>query len=450
MNLGKEAKTIDNMQNRSLSEKEKLKRYIRTQAKHKFFDYFGFLKIKPKNWFVKGSMDSVFLTLVIFILAFGLVMVFSSSYVLAMHDADCNYDTYYIIKRQAMFAAAGLAAMLIFSRINHKFIKEFSVLLLAVSVILLIVVLFYHTTLGGDRGGIKRYIELPGLGQFQPSEIAKLGLILFCAWGIERNRKQIEKNVMYLLPYIAVIAVMCVLVIAENHLSGTILIFCIGIAMLFLSGAKLRWFIIFGVPLFVFGVFTVFALWMAVNKPEEAAKFLPESIVKLGKANADTHYTMLRIIGWLDKDYDPLGVRWQTNNSLIAIGSGGFFGKGLGNSIQKHLYLSEAYNDFIFSIVCEELGFIGALAVMVLFSLLVWRGFVIANKAKDRFGSLLVLGIVFQVGLQAVIHMAVVTDTVPNTGIGLPFFSYGGTSLLILLAEMGMVLSVSRTAKMRK
>lgn len=432
-----------------LSDKDKLKRYIHAESKRKFFDYFGFLKMKPKNWFVKGNIDIGFLVIVILLLCFGLVMVFSSSYVLAMNDADYKYDPYYIIRRQAMFAAAGLAAMYIFSKISHKFIKEFSVFVTVVSVILLVVVLFYHTNLEG-RGGIARFMMLPGLGQFQPSEVAKLALIMFCAWGMERNRKQIEKNSMMALPYGVVIILMCGLIFAENHLSGTILVFCIGIAMLFLSGVKLRWFVIFGVPFIVLGIFAVYAMWMVLNKPEEAAKFLPQSILALGKPGAGTPYTVMRIIGWLDKDFEPLGARWQTNNSLIAIGSGGFFGKGLGNSIQKHLYLSEAHNDFIFSVICEELGFIGAFTVMVLFGLFVWRGFIIANKAKDRYGSLLVFGIVFQVCLQAVIHMAVVTDTIPNTGIGLPFFSYGGTSLMILLVEMGIVLSVSRSAKMKK
>ena len=148
--------------------------------------------------------------------------------------------------------------------------------------------------------------------------------------------------------------------------------------------------------------------------------------------------------------YTSFGARWQTNQSLYAIGSGGFLGAGLGNSKQKHLYVSEPQNDFIFSIVCEELGFIGATAIIILFGLLVWRGFVIAMKARDRFGALLAMGLVFQVGLQVALNIAVVTDTVPNTGISLPFFSYGGTSLMILLMEMGIVLSVSRYSRVRK
>lgn len=419
-------------------------------AESRFFEYFAFLKKrKPKEYFAAGNSDLTFFILVILLLCFGLVMVFSSSYIMALNDEALHEDPYFYIKKQVLFSVLGIIAMVVVSRINPDFFKEFSVLALIVSVILLIVVLFYHTTLEG-RETIKRYIELPIVGQFQPSEIAKLGLIMYCAWSMERKRKLIEKDVKVLFPYLFIIALMCALIYKENHLSATVLMFFIGIAMLIFSGAKMRWFVIFGVPVLLLGIAALYIMWMVVNKPEEASRFLPESVVAWGKPTGDTPYTVIRIVAWLDKDYEPLGARWQTNNSLYAIASGGFFGKGIGNSIQKHLYLAETHNDFIFSVICEELGFIGAFAVMVLFGLLVWRGFVIAMKAKNRFGSLLVLGIVFQVGLQAAIHIAVVTDTIPNTGISLPFISYGGTSLVILLVEMGMVLSVSRSAKMRK
>ena len=212
----------------------------------------------------------------------------------------------------------------------------------------------------------------------------------------------------------------------ENHLSGTILMFSIGVAMMFFGEVKMRWFVIGAVAVIAVVVFFV---------------IFPDKLPS---------YAAKRITAWLDKDFDPFGARWQTNQSLYAIGSGGFLGAGLGNSKQKHLYVSEPQNDFIFSIVCEELGFIGATAIIILFGLLVWRGFVIAMKARDRFGALLAMGLVFQVGLQVALNIAVVTDTVPNTGISLPFFSYGGTSLMILLMEMGIVLSVSRYSRVRK
>ena len=405
-----------------------------------------------RPYFAKGELDLTFLIIVLFLMSVGLIMVFSSSYIMALNDSSgkIHNNPYHYITRQVLFSLSGLLVLYIVSKFNHEFIKLFSVFLLVVSIILLVTVLFYFIKLDG-RGGIRRYMAVPIFGQFQPSEVAKLGLIMFCAWGMERNYKQIAKNVGLLWPYVAVIILMSALIYKENHLSGTVLILCIGLVMLFLSGAKLRWFFIFGIPVLVIGVGVIYAFWLAANKPDEAAAFLPAKFVQWGRdPNSAPKYMLVRIFAWVKKDYDPLGARWQTNNSLYAIASGGMLGKGLGNSLQKHFYLSEAHNDFIFSIICEELGFIGAMVVITLFGLLMWRGFMIASRAKDRFGTLLVTGIVFQVGLQAMIHIAVVTDTIPNTGISLPFISYGGTSLLILLAEMGMVLSVSRTARIDK
>lgn len=421
-----------------------------TTAGEKFWDYFAFLKRSPKHWFVKGESDLIFFIAVFFLLCFGLVMVFSSSYIIALNDSvDAKNNPYHYFVRQLAFSAFGLFVLYMFSKLRPEFIREFSVLILIVSVVLLIVVLFHHTTLPG-REGIKRFIPVPVIRQIQPSEIAKLGLVMFMAWSMERNFKLLARKSVYLFPYIALIILFIGLVYLEHHLSGTILMLCLGIAMLFLSGAKMRWFLLFGTVAVVGMAVGIYCFWLIANKPEEAARFLPERFVNWGRHPDDAPYTIVRVIAWLNKDFQPLGARWQTNNSLYAIASGGLFGKGIGNSLQKHLYLSEAQNDFIFSIICEELGFIGALFVIALFGVLIWRGFIIAKKAKDRFSSLLVMGIVFQVGLQAAIHIAVVTDTIPNTGIGLPFISYGGTSLIILLAEMGMVLSVSRTAKMKK
>lgn len=298
-------------------------------------------------------------------------------------------------------------------------------------------------------GDFHRWIYI-GSFSFQPSEIAKLVVILFCAWGMERNHKKIigksvnksvfskkieeltnGKIVIYdsfvqLCIYGAVIVITAGLVYLENHLSGTLLILAIGATMMFMGEFKKHWFIIIGVVAVVLIVFVV------AN---------PEILEK---------YAGARITAWLDKDYDPKGARWQTNNSLYAIGSGGLFGAGLGNSKQKHLFVSEPQNDFIFAIVCEELGFVGASLIILLFALLVWRGIVIGIHAKDRFGALLAIGIVFQVGMQTALNIGVVTDTLPNTGISLPFFSYGGTSLMMLLGEMGMVLSVSRYSRMPK
>ena len=226
--------------------------------------------------------------------------------------------------------------------------------------------------------------------------------------------------------YGVIIVVTAGLVYLENHLSGTILILAIGVVMLFLGEVKQHWFILIAAV-------AVAAVIFFVLNPELLEKYAGE-----------------RITAWLDKTYEPRGARWQTNNSLYAIGSGGLFGVGLGNSKQKHLYVSEPQNDFIFAIVCEELGFIRAAGIILLYVLLVARGVKIGLRAKDRFGAMLSMGIVFQVGLQTALNIAVVTDALPNTGISLPFFSYGGTSLMMLLFEMGVVLSVSRYSRLEK
>ena len=440
----------ERQQSNRLPDKQMTTKTPETTAGEKFWDYFAFFKRSPKHWFVKGDSDLIFFIAVFLLLCFGLAMVFSSSYIMALNDsAVAKNNPYYFFIRQLVFSVLGLFVLYIFSKLRPEFIREFSVLVLIVSVVLLILVLFYHTSLPG-REEVKRFIPLGRFGQFQASEIAKLGLVMFMAWSMERNFKLLARKSVYLVPYTALVILFSGLVYLEHHLSGTILMLCIGIAMLFLSGAKMRWFLFFGIVALVGIAVGVYCFWLIANRPDEAARFLPERFVDWGRHPDDAPYTIVRIIAWLNKDFQPLGARWQTNNSLYAIASGGLFGKGIGNSLQKHLYLSEAHNDFIFSIICEELGFIGALFVMALFGVLIWRGFIIAKKAKDRFSSLLVMGIVFQVGLQAAIHIAVVTDTIPNTGISLPFISYGGTSLVILLAEMGMVLSVSRTAKMKK
>ena len=212
----------------------------------------------------------------------------------------------------------------------------------------------------------------------------------------------------------------------EKHLSGTILMLGIGLSMLYLGGVRKKWFIIGGTLAILLFAFLYF-------ETDILADYMQE-----------------RIDAWVDKSYDPLGARWQTNQALYAIGSGGLLGEGLGGSKQKYLYVSEPQNDMIFSIVCEELGVLGAAVVILLFCLLIWRGVVIGINAGDRFGMLLSMGIVFQLGLQVILNIAVATDSVPNTGISLPFFSYGGTSLVMIMCEMGLVLSVSRQAKLRK
>ncbi len=389
-----------------------------------------------------GSFDLPFLLLVIVILTFGLVMLFSASYTYAYYKNDG--DSAYYFKRQLIFAVLGVIAMLAVSKVKYDYFKIFSIIALPISWVLLVIVLI----LPAKFGEFHRWIYI-GSFSFQPSEIAKLALIMFCAWGMDRNHQKIigkttnksefaktvervtnGKIVIYdsfiqLCIYGIIIVFTAGLVYLENHLSGTLLMLGIGVVMMFLGEFKKHWFV-------MIVILGVIALIIFVSNPELLEKYAGE-----------------RITAWLDKDYEPRGARWQTNNSLYAIGSGGLFGTGLGNSKQKHLFVSEPQNDFIFSIVCEELGFIGASFIILLFALLVWRGIYIGIRAKDRFGALLSMGIVFQVGMQTALNIGVVTDTLPNTGISLPFFSYGGTSLMMLLFEMGMVLSVSRYSRLR-
>ena len=398
---------------------------------------------KRNDFWALGKIDIPFLLLVITILTIGLVMLFSASYTYAYYNEDG--DSTYFFKRQLIFAVVGVVAMLLVSKVRYDYFKLFAIPAIAVSWLLLVIVLFLPAT----QGGFHRWIDLK-IFTFQPSEIAKLAIILFCAWSMDKNHKKIVgkqlspskfartvkelsggKIVVYesfvmLCLYAGIIVVTAGLVYLENHLSGTLLFLAIGVVMMYLGEIKRHWFVLIA-------VLAVVALIFFVLNPDLLEKYAGE-----------------RITAWLDKSYEPRGARWQTNNSLYAIGSGGLFGTGLGNSKQKHLYVSEPQNDFIFAIVCEELGLLRAIGIIILFVLLVLRGIAIGLRAKDRFGALLSMGIVFQVGLQTALNIAVVTDALPNTGISLPFFSYGGTSLLMLLFEMGVVLSVSRYSRLDK
>ena len=261
---------------------------------------------------------------------------------------------------------------------------------------------------------------LPGLGTLQPSEIAKFAVVLVFAHIISLNHDRMQTFATGVLPFMVILGAVTVLMLLEPHLSGTLLILGIGAVLMFVGGTGLKWFALAGIA----GAGAIAA----------AVVLLPELVP----------YAMGRLSSWRDPFADPLGEGHQTIQSLYAIASGGAAGLGLGNSRQKHLFVPEPQNDFIFSILCEELGFLGACAVILLFSALLWRGITLAAHAPDRFGALLVVGFVVQVALQAVLNIAVVTNTIPNTGISLPFFSSGGTSLMMLLGEMGIVLSVSR------
>ena len=365
-----------------------------------------------------GKIDTKFFLLVVILLVIGLIDLFSASYINAINR---HGSAYYYIGRQLKFALLGIVLMFLASRINYRVYKDFSFLAMTVAFVLLILVLIFN----GD-GDFKRWIVIGGHNLFQPSELAKIALVMYCAWSMDRRQKAICTDWKMMFLYMIVVGVICGLIALEKHVSATILVGLLGIIMTYLGGIDKRWY-----PLVI-------------------ACIVGGAVLMVVFRNKMPEYAAVRIIAWLDKSYDPGDARWQTNNSLYAIGSGGLFGVGLGNSRQKHMYVSEPQNDFIFSIFCEEMGLVGALIVIVLFVLLIKRAFDIAMRTKDMFASLLVMGIAVQVGLQAALNIAVVTDLIPNTGISLPFFSYGGTSLWILLIEMGVVLSVSRGAKIEK
>lgn len=374
----------------------------------------GTKKLKRYN---AGKLDITFLSFVLILLTIGLVMLFSASYA---YSLEYYNNSYKFITRQALYAAAGVAVMLITARIDYHFWRKFAWLLYIGTLLVLVALLIMPPMVSGMD--VKRWLVI-GPVNFQPSEIAKFAVVLLFSSLIAANYKQV-KDFKFILFMVFLLGLTCVLIVLEPHLSATVLVFCIGVVLLIVGGLPKRY-ILGGVGVGAAGV----------------ALLIISGAISYGSD---------RIKYWINPWSDPLGKGFQTIQSLLAIGSGGILGRGIGQSRQKYLWVPEPHNDFIFSIVCEELGLIGAVVIILLFCLLVWRGFTIAMHAPDKFGSLMAIGLTFQVGLQAMLNIWVVTNTIPNTGISLPFFSYGGTSLVILLAEMGIVLSVSRGANIEK
>ena len=378
-------------------------------------------------------MDLTFFILVLALVAIGLVMVFSASYANASYRFD---NPYYFVAQQARWAVIGVVLMIVISFFDyhhlHRLVPLFAIVTL---VTLAITVVFKDTKLVQNNNGAYRWITI-GSFSFQPSEIAKFTLVLLLAQilsahvfsqkrrrDLTRNEKLEQRRLM--LEVLVVVVAICGLVVLERHMSATIILLLLAVIMLFVAGAPLRWFAVGGA-----GIAGALLLMLATPLYSHVGG---------------------RIAGWLNPFNPPEGVdTWQTQQSLYAIGSGQLLGLGLGNSRQKYMYLPEPQNDFIFAIVCEELGFIGALIIILMFGVLIWRGVMISLRAKDRFGMLLGIGLTMQVGIQVVLNIAVVTNTIPNTGISLPFFSAGGTSLVMLLAQMGILLSISRTSSIEK
>lgn len=362
-------------------------------------------------------MDASFLLIIFVLLIFGIVMVFSASYASALEEMGNSY--HYIIKH-LQFVVAGVAAMLVISFIDYHIYRKLAFWVLCGGYALLVLVLII-----GDNHGTfaTRWIDI-GSFSFQPSEIMKFALILFFAHLITTNYSKMGTFRYGVLPFAVCMVLMAVLMMLEPHTSGTIIMLLICLIMMFVGGTKLRYFV----------------AMLGLGGAAVAGIVLLKG----------TTYVTERVTMWLDPFADPTNAGWQTVQSLIAIGSGGLMGRGIGMSRQKYMYISEPQNDFIFPVICEELGLIGAVLVILLFVLFTWRGLSIAAKAPDKFGFMLALGLTTQIALQAILNIAVVTNTIPNTGISLPFFSYGGTALMMQLGEMGILLNISRQAMIEK
>lgn len=364
--------------------------------------------------------DLPFLTIVLFLLATGILMMFSASYATAIDEGEPG--TYYAVKQLEM-AGVGLVVMFFASHFDYHAFGRFwiSFGIFAVALVMLILVLFMGTS---TDTGVTRWLRIGPL-TFQPSEIMKFAVVVFFSMLISKNYNHMQDFKRGVLPYFLMLGVIAGLMMMQPHLSGTILILLIGLTLVFVGGAKLT----------------------HLGGAGLAGCALLIAVILLKK-----NYFMTRITTWLDpfNEATSAGDTWQTCQSLIAIGSGGLFGLGFCESRQKYLYLPETKNDFVFAIVCEELGYVGAVVVILLFALLVFRGLYIASKAWDKLGTLLVLGLTMHIGLQAFLNIAVVSNLIPNTGISLPFFSYGGTALIMQLAEMGIILNVSRQANIEK
>lgn len=356
------------------------------------------------------------------LIAFGCLMIYSAS---SVYAEQYHHDRGYFIVRHLIFvlAAVGVTALAV-RFATPAFWRNFGVFLYGASVVMLLLVLVIGSDLGS---GAKRWLDF-GLFTVQPSEIAKLALVLLLAKYMADHRDRIvgskKGTFRFGVLYPALlIGLILALVALEKHISGLMIIGTIGISVMFLGGTKLRWI------LSILGVIALAGTLLIVLFP----------------------YAQARVDTWIHiEEADPLGPAWQTLQGLMAIGSGGLFGRGFGMSRQKFGYVSQPQNDFIFTIVCEELGFFGALAVILLFALFVYRGFKIARSAPDTASSLIVYGLTFKVALQVIMNIAVVTNSMPNTGISLPFFSYGGTSLMLQIFEVGIILSISKFSSNRK
>ena len=376
-------------------------------------------KAKKAGWFAIGmGIDFPFCIILMILLTIGTIMMFSASYAFSYYTQG---NSYYYLWRQLIFIGLGIVGMIVMSFFNYNKLHKIAPIVLGIAYFALVLVLILPSN------GVKRWIPL-GMFNIQPSEIAKFAVILFFAHWASKYYNKMQLARYSVLPGVLVFGTIAALLFLEPHYSGIVIIAMLTVLMLYIGGMKAKYLLIGGAAMV--GVVLLLAITGGLS------------------------YAMSRMDGWghalIYTDEDMWQTTWQTRNSLYAIGSGGLWGLGLGQSRQKYLYLPEPQNDFIFAIVVEELGLIGATMVLLIFALLVWRGITLSLRAKDKFGKLLGIGLTSQIGIQVVLNILVITDWLPNTGISLPFFSYGGSSLIMLLAQMGIILSISRTANIER
>lgn len=361
---------------------------------------------------LKNPLDFTLLITVFILLGLGIITVLSASSPTAL--AETGDNSYKYVVKQIQAAVIGVALMFFLSKVDYKVWQKNYKVIFAFCIAILLGVCI----LGASSGGATRWLNL-GFISFQPSEVAKVGVIIFYAAWLTRNKdklKSIKEG--FIQPLAMLLPMILIVLILQNHFSATLVLCMLAVILMILAGCRIRYFIMIGVPVAILGVIAIIV--------------------------AGQGFRMQRLVTFFDPWQDIAGDGWQIIQSLYAIGSGGLFGVGLGESKQKYLYLPEPHNDFIFAVLAEELGFIGCAVVIILFAVLIWRGITISMKAPDMFGSLLAAGITSMIAIQVLINIAVVTASMPVTGMALPFFSYGGTALMIILASVGILLSVSR------
>ncbi len=372
-------------------------------------------KVKSFSSFLKNPIDFTLLITILLLLSLGLIMVLSASSPSALSESGNSYSYFY---KQAIFAGAGLFMMWVISNIDYRFYQKYYKLAYFIAFLSLLAVPFIGTTVNGA----KRWIYLTDSLSIQPSEIVKLLMIIFYASLLVKNRDELDKYFKGFVKHLMILAPIIGLLLIEPHFSASMVIIGIVSIMMIVAGCKFWHFLATGSVIGVPGI-----IGLILIEP----------------------YRLERVTTFLDPWKDATGSGWQVIQSLYAIGSGGLFGVGLGESKQKYLYIPEPHNDFIFSILGEELGFIGCAIVIILFGIFIWRGVLTAMRSPDMFGSLIAIGITTQIAIQVIINIAVVTSSMPATGMPLPFFSYGGSSLFILLCEMGILLNISKAGAKR-